>query len=276
VTVAGIFSALRMTQKPLAQQTFLCLGAGEAATGISDLLVNAMMAEGLTEQAARQRCWLVDSKGLVVASRAGLAHHKLPYAHAHEPMTDLAEIIDVLRPTALIGVSAIAGAFTREVIKTMARINEQPIIFALSNPTSKSECTAEQAYMYSGGRALFASGSPFAPVTLDGMTYVPRQGNNSYIFPGVGLGAIACRARKVTDAMFMAAARALAEQVSAEDLAQGSLYPPLSQVREVSARIAAAVAAVAFHDGLAGIDRPADLLGFIRTQMYAPEYAQYA
>jgi malate dehydrogenase (oxaloacetate-decarboxylating)(NADP+) len=276
VTVAGIFSALRMTQRPLAQQTFLCLGAGEAATGISDLLVNAMMAEGLTEQAARQRCWLVDSKGLVVASRAVLAQHKLPYAHAHDPMTDLAEIIDVLRPTALIGVSAIAGAFTREVIKTMARINEQPIIFALSNPTSKSECTAEQAYMYSGGRALFASGSPFAPVALDGMTYVPRQGNNSYIFPGVGLGAIACRARKVTDAMFMAAARALAEQVSAEDLAQGSLYPPLSQVREVSARIAAAVAAVAFHDGLAGIDRPADLLGFIRTQMYAPEYAQYA
>ncbi len=275
VTVAGIFSALRVTQQPLAQQTFLCLGAGEAATGISDLLVNAMMAEGLTEQAARQRCWLVDSKGLVVASRSGLAHHKLPYAHAHEPMTDLVEIIDVLRPTALIGVSAIPGAFTREVIKTMARINEQPIIFALSNPTSKSECTAEQAYMYSGGRALFASGSPFDPVLLDGVQYVPRQGNNSYIFPGVGLGAIASRTRKVTDAMFMAAARALAEQVSAEDLAQGSLYPPLSQVREVSARIAAAVAAVAFHDGLAGIERPSDLLGFIRSQMYAPEYAQY-
>jgi malate dehydrogenase (oxaloacetate-decarboxylating)(NADP+) len=275
VTVAGIFSALRLTQRPLGEQTFLCYGAGEAATGISDLLVNAMVAEGLTEQSARERCWLVDSKGLVVAARDGLAAHKRPYAHAHEPMTDLAQIIDVLRPTALIGVSAIAGAFTREVIKIMARINERPIVFALSNPTSKAECTAEQAYMYSGGRALFASGSPFAPVTLDGVRFVPRQGNNSYIFPGVGLGAIACKARSVTDAMFMAAARALAEQVSAEDLAQGSLYPPLSQVREVSARIAAAVGAVAFHDGLAGIEPPPDLLAHVRGLMYEPAYPQY-
>jgi malate dehydrogenase (oxaloacetate-decarboxylating)(NADP+) len=275
VTVAGVFSALRVTHKPLAQQTFLCLGAGEAATGISDLLVNAMMAEGLDEPSARARCWLVDSKGLVVKSRGDLAEHKLPYAHAHDPMTDLVQIIDVLRPTALIGVSAIAGAFTREVIKTMARINDRPIIFSLSNPTSKSECTAEQAYMYSGGRALFASGSPFGPVTLDGTTFVPRQGNNSYIFPGVGLGAIACKARRVTDAMFMAAARALAEQVSAEDLAQGSLYPPLAQVRDVSARIAAAVAAVAFHDGLAGIDPPPDLLAHVRGLMYEPRYTEY-
>lgn len=275
VTVAGIFSALRVTRAPLSRQTFLCLGAGEAATGISDLLVSAMVAEGLSEAEARGRCWLIDSKGLVVASRSGLAQHKLPYAHPHDPMTDLVEIIDVLRPTALIGVSAIAGAFTRDVIQTMAHINEQPIIFALSNPTSKSECTAEAAYSDSGGRALFASGSPFAPVELDGLRYVPRQGNNSYIFPGVGLGAIACKARRVTDSMFMAAARALAEQVSADDLAQGSLYPPLAGVREVSARIAAAVAAVAFHDGLAGIDPPSDLLGFIRAQMYEPRYVEY-
>jgi malate dehydrogenase (oxaloacetate-decarboxylating)(NADP+) len=275
VTVAGIFSALRVTRAPLSQQTFLCLGAGEAATGISDLLVSAMVAEGLSEAEARGRCWLIDSKGLVVASRSGLAQHKLPYAHRHDPMTDLVEIIDVLRPTALIGVSAIAGAFTRDVIKTMAHINQRPIIFALSNPTSKSECTAEAAYSASGGRALFASGSPFAPVELDGQRHVPRQGNNSYIFPGVGLGAIACKARRVTDSMFMAAARALAEQVSADDLAQGSLYPPLAGVREVSARIAAAVAAVAFHDGLAGIDPPSDLLGFIRAQMYEPRYVEY-
>jgi malate dehydrogenase (oxaloacetate-decarboxylating)(NADP+) len=275
VAVAGVFSALRVTRKPLAEQTFLCLGAGEAATGISDLLVAAMVAEGLTEQAARQRCWLVDSKGLVVASRGELAHHKLRYAHDHAPVADFAEAVRQLKPTALIGVSAMAGGFTQEAVKEMARLNERPIIFALSNPTSKAECTAEEAYAWTEGRALFASGSPFAPVTVGGRRYVPRQGNNSYIFPGVGLGVIAVKARRVTDAMFMAAARTLAEQVSADDLAQGSLYPPLAQVLDVSARIAAAVAAVAFHDGLAGIERPADLLGFVRAQMYDPRYPSY-
>jgi malate dehydrogenase (oxaloacetate-decarboxylating)(NADP+) len=272
VTVAGIFSALRVTRRSLAQQTFLCLGAGEAATGISDLLVAAMVAEGLGEQAARQRCWLVDSKGLVVAGRGELAAHKRPYAHEHAPVADFAEAVRQLKPTALIGVSATAGAFTREAVTEMARLNERPIIFALSNPTSKSECTAEEAYAWTDGRALFASGSPFAPVTFGGQRFVPRQGNNSYIFPGVGLGAIAVKARRVTDAMFMAAARTLAEQVGAEDLAQGSLYPPLAQVLEVSARIAAAVASVAFDDGLAGIERPADLLAHVREQMYDPRY----
>ncbi|MCU0940247.1 MAG: NAD-dependent malic enzyme, partial [Burkholderiaceae bacterium] len=275
VTVAGIFSALRVTRKPLAEQTFMCLGAGEAATGISDLLVAAMMAEGMDEAAARARCWLVDSKGLVVAGRGELAVHKRPYAHAHAPVAEFAQAIRQIKPTALIGVSATGGAFTREVVEAMAQLNERPIIFALSNPTSKSECTAEEAYAWTGGRALFASGSPFAPVTIGGKRYVPRQGNNSYIFPGVGLGVIAAKARRVTDTMFMASARTLAEQVSADDLAQGSLYPPLAQVLDVSARIAAAVAAVAFHDDLAGIERPADLLGFVRAQMYDPRYPSY-
>jgi malate dehydrogenase (oxaloacetate-decarboxylating)(NADP+) len=272
VTVAGILSALRVTRKPICEQTFLCMGAGEAATGISDLLVGAMVAEGLDKAAARKRCWLFDSKGLVVANRGELAEHKRPYAHAHAPVAGFAEAVRQLKPTALIGVSATAGAFTREAVTAMAQINERPIIFALSNPTSKSECTAEEAYAWTDGRALFASGSPFAPVTVGGKRFVPRQGNNSYIFPGVGLGVIASKSRRVTEAMFMAAARTLAEQVSAEDLAQGSLYPPLAQVLEVSARIAAAVAAIAFHDGLAGVERPADLLAFVRQQMYSPSY----
>jgi malate dehydrogenase (oxaloacetate-decarboxylating)(NADP+) len=275
VTVAGIFSALRVTKKKMSEQTFLCLGAGEAATGISDLLVAAMVAEGMDEKAARRRCWMVDSKGLVVASRTGLAAHKLAYAHDHPPVPDFLAAVKALKPTAIIGVGATPGLFTREVIEEMSRLNERPIVFALSNPTSKSECTAAQAYEYSGGRALFASGSPFDPVEFGGRRYVPRQGNNSYIFPGVGLGVVTVRATRVTDEMFMEAARTLASCVSEEDLAQGSLYPPLNRVRDVSAKIATAVAEVAFREGLADIERPDDLLGYVRSQMYEPVYASY-
>ena len=273
VALAGVFSALRLTGGQLSEQTLLFLGAGEAATGIADLAVAAMVAAGMDQAAARGHCWLFDSKGLVQAGRADLAEHKRAYANAHAPVTDFAAAVRALRPTALIGVAASAGAFTEEVVREMSAINARPIVFALSNPTSKSECTAEQAYRWSEGRALFASGSPFDPVTLDGRTFVPRQGNNSYIFPGVGLGVIVTRARHVTDEMFMAAVHALCQQVSAEDLAQGSLYPPLARVREVSAHIAAAVASVAFDRGLAQVERPADLLDFVRAQMYVPDYA---
>jgi malate dehydrogenase (oxaloacetate-decarboxylating)(NADP+) len=275
VTVAGIFSALRITKKKMSDQTFLCLGAGEAATGISDLLVAAMRADGLSESAARARCWLVDSKGLVVAERKDLAEHKKPYAHAHVPVGDFLGAVTALKPTAIIGVGATPNTFTREVIEAMTQMNERPIVFALSNPTSRSECTAEQAYEWSGGKALFASGSPFDPVDYNGRRYVPRQGNNSYIFPGVGLGAIAIGATRVTDDMFMAAARALAETVTTSDLDQGSLYPPLKSIRSASLCVATAVAEVAFGEGLAGIERPGDLAEFIRAQMYQPEYPSY-
>jgi malate dehydrogenase (oxaloacetate-decarboxylating)(NADP+) len=275
VTVAGIFSALRVTGKRMSEQTFLCLGAGEAATGISDLLSTAMVDDGLDPAAARQRCWMVDSKGLVVASRAGLAEHKRAYAHEHEPIADFFDAVKALKPTAIIGVGATPGMFTREVVEEMTRLNERPIVFALSNPTSKSECTAEQAYAWSGGKALFASGSPFDAVDYAGQRFVPRQGNNSYIFPGVGLGVVSVGATRVTDEMFMAAARALALHTSEADLAQGSLYPPLNRVRGVSAHIAAAVAEVAYRDGLATVDRPDDLVEFMTSQMYDPEYVSY-
>jgi len=275
VAVAGVFSALRVTRKKMAEQTFLCLGAGEAATGISDLLVSAMVDEGMAEADARRRCWMVDSKGLVVASRSGLAEHKKAYAHDHAPLPDFLSAVKALKPTVIIGVGATPGMFTREVIGEMSRLNERPIVFALSNPTSKAECTAEQAYAWSGGKALFASGSPFDPVTYDGRRYVPRQGNNSYIFPGVGLGVVAVRSTRVTEEMFMAAARTLAASVGEDDLAQGSLYPPLNRVRDVSAHIATSVAEVAFRNGLAEIDRPDDVLEYIRSQMYEPEYASY-
>ena len=275
VALAGLLSALRVTGGKLGEQKILFFGAGEAATGIADLTVAAMVSEGCALADARRNCWLVDSKGLVVKSRAGLVHHKQPYAHDHPPIADFPTAVRTLQPTAIIGVAAVGGTFTSEVLHDMARINERPIVFALSNPTSQSECTAEEAYRGTDGRALFACGSPFDPVALGGVTHVPRQGNNSYIFPGVGLAAVATRATRVTDEMFMAAARALADQVSAADLAQGSLYPPLPKVREVSAHIAAAVGAVVYAQGFATVPQPADLLAFMRSQMYHPQYPSY-
>jgi len=272
VALAGIFSALRVTGGKLVDQQILFLGAGEAATGIADLIVSAMIAQGLKPTEAKRRCWLVDSKGLVVKSRSDLAEHKLGYAHEHAPVGDFLGAIKTLKPTAIIGVAAVGGAFTPEVLAEMARINQQPIVFALSNPTSQAECTAEEAYRGTGGRALFACGSPFDPVQFDGKTFVPRQGNNSYIFPGVGLGAIACGATRITDDMFMTAAHTLAHLVTESDLAQGSLYPALPRIREVSARIATAVANVAYQSGLADGPPPNDLSGFIEGQMYDPHY----
>src|SRR6476619_5930850 len=273
VALAGLFSALRVNDGKLRDQRILFLGAGEAATGIADLVVSAMMAEGATEADALRRNWLVDSRGIVVSGRDGLSGHKLRYAHTDQaPIADFLTAIKTLKPTAIIGVAAVGGAFTPEVLKAMAALNEQPIVFALSNPTSKAECSAEDAYRYTEGRALFACGSPYDPVTLNGRTFVPRQGNNSYIFPGVGLGVIASRSRLVTDEMFMAAAHTLADCVGKEDLAQGSLYPALPRIREVSARIATAVADVAYQRGLADGPAPNDVKGLVQSQMYEPQY----
>ncbi len=275
VALAGIFSALRVTGENITDQRVLFLGAGEAATGIADLVSAAMVAQGLDEHEARRHCWLVDSRGLVVQSRTDLAEHKLKYAHDHAPITDFLSAIRTLKPTAIIGVAAVGGTFTKEVLEEMARLNTRPIIFALSNPTSKSECTAEEAYRHTGGRALFACGSPFDPVTLDGQTYVPRQGNNSYIFPGIGLGAIICKAKQITDEMFMGSAHTLAHLTTESDLAQGSLYPSLDRVREVSAHIAAGLAKTAHRRGVASGTEPEDLLAAANAAMYDPHYSSY-
>jgi malate dehydrogenase (oxaloacetate-decarboxylating)(NADP+) len=256
-------------------QKLLFMGAGEAATGISDLMCTAIQADGLSEQAAREQLWLFDSHGLVVKGRTDLAEHKLHYAHDHRPVSDFIAAIEALRPTGIVGVAAVGGTFTEAVLRKMAEINRRPIVFALSNPTSKAECTAEQAYRWTDGRGLFACGSPFDPVTFDGRTHVPRQGNNSYIFPGLGLGAIVAKARRVTDDMFLAAAHTLSARVTEQDLAQGSLYPPLARVRDVSAHIAAAVAEVAYAKELAGRPRPADVIGDVRSHMYDPTYKNY-
>jgi malate dehydrogenase (oxaloacetate-decarboxylating)(NADP+) len=276
VALAGLKSAIRITGKSLADTRVLFLGAGEAACGIADLVTSSLMAQGLTQAEARKRCWLVDSKGLVTAARTGLTDHKAKYAHEHAPIADFASAVNALKPQAIIGVAAVGRTFTKPIIEAMASFNERPIVFALSNPTSKSECTAEEAYAWSSGRAVFACGSPFAPVNLNGKTFVPRQGNNSYIFPGVGLGVVACKARRVTDEMFLAACDTLAAMVSEADLAQGSIYPPLSRMRDVSAAIAASVADVAFKRGLAGVPQPTDTAAFIRSNMYDPTYPTYA
>jgi malate dehydrogenase (oxaloacetate-decarboxylating)(NADP+) len=218
----------------------------------------------------------MDSKGLVVKGRAaGLAEHKRPYAHDHEYVSDLLAALDRIRPTVLIGASGTPGLFTHAVLQRVGQINERPVIFALSNPTSKSECTAEAALQVTGGRALFASGSPFGPVCIDGKTFVPGQANNAYIFPGVGLGVVVSGSRLVTDEMFLSAARALAAETSGADLEQGRLYPSLKRIRDVSLAIAASVAEVAYAGGLAAVPRPDDLRSYVKAQMYEPNYPSY-
>lgn len=276
VSLAGLLASQRLTGLSLADQTFLFLGAGEAGTGIADLVVSAMMDDGIPEAEARVRCWFVDSRGLVVKSRQDLAAHKLPYAHEHEVLPDFLAAVKALRPTAIIGVSGQGAMFTREIVEAMTEINDKPVIMALSNPTSKSECTAEEAYVWSGGKAIFASGSPFDPVNYAGRTFVPGQGNNVYIFPGVGLGVMASAASRVTDEMFMAASWALAEKVDESDLVQGCIYPPLSRIREVSAEIARRVAEIAFKEGFAQIEKPEDLADHVRSLMYWPDYPEFA
>jgi len=275
VALAGLYSALRVTGGKISQQRLLFLGAGEAAIGIGDLVSSAMMEDGLSLSEAHSNCWFVDSKGLVVKSRADLVEHKKPYAHDYPFHQDLLSAVKALKPTAIIGVSGQPRTFTPEIIKAIGRINERPIIFALSNPTSEAECTAEEAYRLTDGRTIFASGSPFPEVKLDGRTFVPGQANNAYIFPGVGLGVIASQASRVTDGMFTTAAKSLVGQVTAEDLKTGCLFPSLNRIREVSANIALAVAKFAFTRGLTSIAEPADLSGHIRSIMYEPDFHSY-
>jgi malate dehydrogenase (oxaloacetate-decarboxylating)(NADP+) len=276
VALAGLYAALRIRGGDMRDCRFLFLGAGEAGVGIGHLIVRALLDEGLSEEEARRQCWFVDSKGLVVKSRADLAHHKLPFAHEHEFIRDLVDVVNELQPAGIIGVSGMPSTFTQPVVNAMASFNERPIIFALSNPTSKAECTAEEAYTWTEGRAIFASGSPFDPVTLGDRTFVPGQGNNAYVFPGVGLGVIAAGATRVTDEMFYVAAKTLAAEVSESDLELGRIYPPLRHIRGVSAKIAAAVAEVAFERGFASVEHPDDLEAFVRAHMFEPDYPSYA
>lgn len=271
VVVSGLYSAMRIKKEKLTDQMFLFFGAGEAACGIANLIADALVSEGMTREEALKHCALFDSKGLVTKSRMDeLAAHKKPFAHDYAKCTDFVKAIKMIKPTGIIGVAAQPRTFTTEVLQEMAKLNERPIIFALSNPTSRAECTAEEAYRVTKGKALYASGSPFAPVEYEGKTFVPRQGNNSYVFPALGLGAVFSRSKWMPDGMFLVAAKKLAELVTDADLEQGSLYPSLDDIRPVSVKIGAAVAAYAYDNGLAGNERPQDLEKAVEAFMYRP------
>lgn len=272
VIVAGLLAASKAAKKNITGQKFLFLGAGAASIGIANLLVQIMMLNGMSHEDAHKRIWLFDSKGLVTKSRTDLAGHKVLFAAEDEFTSSFADAIRTIKPTAIIGLSTMKGAFTKEVIELMSAINEKPIIFPCSNPTSRSECTAEEAYTWSGGRAIFAAGSPFDPVEFNGKTYTPGQGNNVYIFPAMGLAVFATKAKRVTDAMFITAANALASQLTVEDLENGLVFPPIKKILQVEADMAVKIAEYIFDNGLAEVSRPKNIEVFIKEKMYRPEY----
>ncbi len=271
VSLAGVYASTRISGVDFKDLRIMFLGAGSAATGIGDLIASALVEEGLSQEEAMLRLWFLDRGGLVVKSRKNLASHKQPFAHEHDSM-DLMESIADIKPHVLIGATGTPGTFTQEVIELMCKLNERPTIFALSNPTSRAECTAEQAYTWSNGKVLFASGSPFPEFTWNKQRFVPGQGNNAYIFPGVGLGAVACKASIITDDIFLTAAKTLAHMVTDEHLATATLYPPMQNIREVSLDIAVQVAEKFYEQGVAQEPRPSDLREFIASKMYDSNY----
>ena len=275
VTLAGLMATQRITDRKLQDETLMFYGAGTAGMGIAELFVSALEKDGISEDEARRKCWFIDSQGLVVKERKGLNRSKLSFAHYHAPVKNMLDIINTVKPTALIGVSGQSQSFSKPVLQAMARINERPIIFALSNPTSMSECTAEQAYGWTEGRCVFASGSPFESVTMNGESFTPGQGNNAYIFPGVGLGAVISRSRTVPDTLFLVAAEILSSMVTDENISSGQIYPSLSSIQEVSKNIALAVARQAEKDGLVGSKLPNDLDQHNEKYIYRPAYKEY-
>jgi len=275
IALAGIYGGLRISKQKLVDQRFLFLGAGSAATGIAELISQAMVLEGLSIGEARQHSWLFDVNGLLITSRTDLRDFQKPFLHDHPAIATFVEAVEAIKPTCIIGVSTVPKLFNQQVIEAMSRINERPIVFPYSNPTSRSECTAEEAYRWSNGKAIFASGSPFDPVQFGGRTFVPGQGNNVYIFPALGMAILVTQAKRVTEAMFIVAAKAVAEQVTQQQLDTGLIYPPQSQIFETSIHVAVKVAERIFEDKLARIPRPADIEEHIRTWLYRPEYPAF-
>ena len=274
IALAGIFAALRITKKKLSEQRFLFLGGGSAGAGIADLISQAMATEGMDINEARSRNALFDIHGLLVSSRTDLADFQKPFALDRASIAKFVDAVKALKPTGIIGVSTVPKLFTREVIEAMADIDERPIIFPYSNPTSRSECTAEEAYRWSDGKAVFASGSPFPPTEIGGRKFIPGQGNNVYIFPAMGMAVFATEATRVTEEMFIVAAKAVAEQVTEENLASGLIYPPQSRILNASLHVAERVATEIFDKGLARVKRPDDVGALIRERAYRPDYPE--
>jgi malate dehydrogenase (oxaloacetate-decarboxylating)(NADP+) len=278
ITLAGMINACKIKGTNLKDETYLFLGAGSAGIGLSNLLCSALVQQGLTLDQARGRVHMFDINGLLESSRTDLVDYQRPYAHPHAPMklAEFAKAIEEFKPTTLIGVSTMGGAFSQDVVEAMARANARPIILALSNPTEHAECTAEQAYRWSNGKAIYAAGVQFPPVVYAGQTFLPGQANNFYIFPAVGMAIYATKARRVTDEMFIEAAQAVADQVLPEQLRQGLVYPLQSNILETEIKTAARVAKLVFDANLARVDRPTDYEAFIRSHVYQPQYRSLA
>jgi len=273
ITIAGMINASKLKGVELKDEKYLFLGAGSAAIGLADLLCSALVGQGMKLKDAQSRVYMFNRHGLLESTRKDLSDFQKPYAHQHAPIRDFVAAIESIKPTTIIGVSTIGGAFTRQVIETMSRINDRPVILALSNPTEHAECTAEQAYTWSNGKAIYAAGVPFAPVHYSGQTFLPGQANNFYVFPAVGMAIFATQAKRVTDDMFIEAGQAVADQVAPELLKQGLLYPLQSNILETEIQTAARVAKLVFDSGLARVERPADMVAFIRGLVYKPEYS---
>ena len=276
ITLAGMINATKIKGTKLKDEKYLFLGAGSAGIGLADLLCSVLVAQGVTLKEAQSRVYMFDINGLLESTRKDLFDFQLPYAHQHAPTRDFVTAIESIKPTTIIGVSTIGGAFNRKVIEAMARINERPIILALSNPTEHAECTPEQAYTWSKGKAIYAAGVQFPPVHYNGQTFLPGQANNFYIFPAIGMAIFATQAKRVTDEMFIEAGQAVADQVPSELLKQGLLYPLQSNILESEIQTAARVAKLVFESGLATVSRPTDMIAFIRKHVYKPEYIKEA
>ena len=276
ITLAGMINAVKLKGTKLKDENYLFLGAGSAGIGLANLLCSALVAQGMTLKDAQSRAHMFDINGLLESTRTDLVDFQKPYAHKHAPTRDFVAAIESIKPTTIIGVSTIGGAFNQKVIEAMSRINERPIVLALSNPTEKAECTPEQAYTWSKGKAIYAAGVQFPPVHLNGQTFLPGQANNFYIFPAVGMAIFATQAARVTDEMFIEAAYGVADQVQPELLKQGLLYPLQSNILETEIQTAARVTKLVFDSGLARVPRPADMVAFIRGHVYKPEYASLA
>ncbi|MDE7548133.1 NAD-dependent malic enzyme [Acetobacter fabarum] len=273
VTLAGLITALKIKNEALAQQRFLFLGAGSSGLGTADMLVSALKQEGISEQDAIERITLMDVNGLLETSRTDPSAQQKRYAKPMPPSRDLLATIKAIKPTVLIGVSTCGGAFTQDVVETMSTLNERPIIFPLSLPQKNAECTAEQAYEWSQGRALFAAGLQFPKVEMNGRTFYPGQANNFYIFPALGLAVYATCPKYITDDMVIETARALADQVDPAARERGRLFPPQSDILEVSVTSAARIAEFIFDQGTATVERPKDIRAWIEGLTYSPHYA---